>query len=152
MVRVQNDGDAVRRGNGSDKVSGGNSACNRRLLLVVRQTLSCEKGSTSLRDLQNDGRLVVASGFHGGICRAARRHVEGRDGKLVFAGIVKHLVHVLAVDDTGGNNVEETHCEFLLAHGGATQVQRSDRSPHTRYSLARQAAWTPTHKKEERGV
>lgn len=46
--------------------------------------------------------------------------VEGGDGKLVLTSVVEDLVDVLSGDDTGGNNVKNTHsvvdtkkCEYM---------------------------------------
>lgn len=58
---------AVRRGNGPDVVGSSCGTGNRGLLVLVRQTFATEECSTSLRDLEDDGRFDVSSGFQDGI-------------------------------------------------------------------------------------
>lgn len=67
VVGVQDDGDAVDGGNGTDVVGGGNGTGHGSLLLVgaVGNALSGEVGSTSLGGLEDDGRLGIPGSFEG---------------------------------------------------------------------------------------
>lgn len=120
VVRVQNDGNAVAGSNRANVVRSGGGTSDRSLLLVVGKTLTSEVGSATLRQLQDDRRLRVTSGFKSGVghgrslkvsCCAERTysHVESRDGKVVLTSVVEHLVDILARNNTSRNNVENTH-------------------------------------------
>jgi hypothetical protein len=69
MIRVKDDGDTISRRDGSDKVSCGDSACDRGVLGlgVVGDAFSGEKGGTTLRALEDDGGFQVTSGLEGGV-------------------------------------------------------------------------------------
>ena len=43
------------------------------------------------------------------------RHVERRDGEVVLASIVEHLVHVVTGHDTSRSNVKNTHIVYTQA-------------------------------------
>lgn len=45
---------AIGLGNSSDVVRSGDGTSNRGLLFIIGQTLSCEIGTATLRDLKND--------------------------------------------------------------------------------------------------
>lgn len=60
VIRVEDDRNAVRGGDGTDKVRGGDRAGNRSLLILVVETLTAEEGATALRDLYDYWRLDVA--------------------------------------------------------------------------------------------
>lgn len=65
VVGVEDNGNAVGRGNGADVVSSGDGTGNGGGLAVIADTLTSEVGCTTLGDLQADGGLLVASGLEG---------------------------------------------------------------------------------------
>lgn len=65
VVGVEDDGDAVDGGNAADVVGSGDGAGNGGGLAVVAHALTGVEGGTTLRDLQNDGALLVAGGLEG---------------------------------------------------------------------------------------
>lgn len=67
MVGVEDDGNAVEGSDGADEVGGGDGAGHGSLLLLGRvgDALSSEKGGTTLRGLEDDGRLGVARSLEG---------------------------------------------------------------------------------------
>lgn len=65
VVGVQNDGDVVCGGEGANVVRGSNGTGNGGLLVGVGHALAGEVGSTTLRGLQDDGRLGVAGSLEG---------------------------------------------------------------------------------------
>ena len=69
VVRVHDDGDSVSRGDGSDESGGGDGTGDRGLLLVgvVLDSLSGPEGGSSLRDLEDDGRVDISGGLQGGV-------------------------------------------------------------------------------------
>lgn len=107
VVGVQDNGDAVCRGNGTDVVSGGNGALDGGGLVLVVNALTGEVGGTTLRGLQDDGRLGVAGGLERGNNSGRRGHVDGRDGVLVLASVLEEGQNIITDDDTGlpGQNV-----------------------------------------------
>jgi len=109
VVGVENDGDAVGRGDSTDVVSGGDGTSDGSLLLVVSDTLSGEVSSSSLRDLEDDRGLVVTSGLKSGYDSRGRGDVESGDSVVFGTSMVEELDQVLSGNDTSGNNIEETH-------------------------------------------
>lgn len=118
MVGVEDDGDPVEGSHGADEVRAGNGAGNGRLLLLSRvgDALAGEEGGTTLRGLDDDGRLGVAGGlergdpvqrvleqarsgesrgwFHRGVCDVhggARGDVDGGHRKALGAGVGEEL-------------------------------------------------------------
>ena len=65
VVGVKDDGDTVDGGNAADEVGSGNGAGNGGSLAVVAHTLTGEESGTTLRDLQDDGAVLVASSLEG---------------------------------------------------------------------------------------
>jgi hypothetical protein len=81
MVGVKDNGNAVDGRNRADVVSGGNRSGNRCLLVLVVDTLSGEESSSSLRSLEDDGRLRIASGLEG--CNNGRGRCDVHSGNGV---------------------------------------------------------------------
>jgi hypothetical protein len=68
VVGVEDNGDVVGGGDGADEVSSRDRASNRAsLVLAVGEALAAEEVGTTLRDLEDDGRVVVAGGLEGGV-------------------------------------------------------------------------------------
>lgn len=84
VVRVHDDGDPVSGGDGTDESGGGDGTGDRGLLLVgvVLDSLAGPEGGSSLRDLEDDGRVDVSGGLHGGVGGGGRGDVleRGRNG------------------------------------------------------------------------
>lgn len=88
VVGVEDDGNAVGRGNGADVVSRGNSTVDGGELILVVDALAGEVGSTTLRGLQDDGRLGVAGSLEstndsrgaGDVLRAVSQWPAGVEG------------------------------------------------------------------------
>ena len=68
VVGVEDDGNAVERGHGTDEVGCGDGAGHGSLLLLGRvgEALPGEEGGTALGGLEDDGRLGLAGGLEGG--------------------------------------------------------------------------------------
>lgn len=98
MVAVQDDGDAIGGSDGTDVVGGGDGTGDGSLLLVVGDTLAGEEGGTTLRDLDDDGRLGVASGLEG-----------GDDGRRRGAVLVCATSGSVRRSLPASNTVERTH-------------------------------------------
>lgn len=117
VVRVQNDGDTVRRSNRADVLGSSDSTSDRSLLLVVGQALAGEVRRTTLRELQDNGRFRVAGSLKSRVrdrrclvsLHSTYRHIERRDGKVMLTSVVEDFVNVVARNNAGGNNVENTH-------------------------------------------
>lgn len=78
VVGVEHDGDTVSGGDGADEVSGGDGTGDRALLLGrVGEALATEEVGATLRDLEDDGRLVVAGGLENGVDNRRRGNVLG---------------------------------------------------------------------------
>lgn len=68
VVRVEDDRDAVVRGNGSDVVGGsGRSGDGGGLVGAVGESLSSEEGGSTLRDLEDDRGVDVPGGLEDGV-------------------------------------------------------------------------------------
>jgi hypothetical protein len=63
MVSVEDNGNAISRGNGSNVVGSGDRTSNRSLLVLVVDALAGKEGRAALRALEDDGRVVIASSF-----------------------------------------------------------------------------------------
>ena len=87
VVGVQDDGNAVGRGDATDVVGGRNTTGNGGVLAVVADALTGEVGGTTVGDLEDDGAFLVAGGL------------EARD------------------DDGGGGDVLILSCMFQLQMG-----------------------------------
>lgn len=86
VVGVEDDGDAIGGSNGADVVSRGNGTLDGSLLVLVVDALAGEVGGTTLRGLQDDGRLLVAGSLErGNDCRRAG-DVLGRVSQLQERG------------------------------------------------------------------
>lgn len=79
MVGVHDDGDSVSGSDGSDESGGGDGTGDRGLLLVgvVLDSLSGPEGSTSLGDLEDDGRVDISGGLQSGVGGGGRGDVLG---------------------------------------------------------------------------
>lgn len=103
VVGVHDDGDTVGRSDSSNKVGSSDGTGDGSLLLLsaVLDTLTGPEGGTTLGNLQDDGRLQVSSGFHGGVGGGRRGDVEGGDGIVVLPGVFKQLSGLVTGQDTG---------------------------------------------------
>lgn len=88
VIGVEDNGNAVGRGNGADVVSSGDGTGNGGGLAVIADALTSEVGSTTLGDLQADGGLLVASGLEG--------RDDGGGGGDVLNGMVSFFLLLLA--------------------------------------------------------
>ena len=59
VIRVHDNGDTISRGNGSDEESGSGGTSDGSLLVAVGKTLAGKVGSTTLRDLEDQGGLGI---------------------------------------------------------------------------------------------
>ena len=109
VVRVQNHRDTVVFGNRTHVVRACHRASYRGLLFVVGKALTSEVRGTSVRHLNDDRRLGFTRRLKSGIGNRRGRHIESRDGKVVFTGIVIHLVDVVTRNNTSWNNVKDSH-------------------------------------------
>jgi hypothetical protein len=66
VVGMQDDGDAIDRGDGSHIVGGGDRTGDGSLLVSIGETLAREEGCTALRDLDNNRRVCLLGGFKNG--------------------------------------------------------------------------------------
>lgn len=109
VVRVHDNGDTVGRGNSPNEVCGSNGTSDGSLLLLgaVLDTLAGPEGGTALRDLQDDGRVQVPSGFHGGVGGGRRGDVEGGDGIVVLSSVLEQLSGLFTGQDTGLDKWDE---------------------------------------------
>jgi hypothetical protein len=80
VVGVQNDGNAVDGGDGADVVSSRNSSGDGSLLVLVVDALSSEEGGSSLRSLEDDWRLGIASGLESRNDGGGRCDIYSGDG------------------------------------------------------------------------
>lgn len=77
---LQNNGNAIGGGNGADVVGSGNGTGNGSLLILVVYTLTGEESGTTLRGLEDDGRLLITGGLEGCDDSGAGGDVDGGDG------------------------------------------------------------------------
>jgi hypothetical protein len=77
MVGVQDDGDAVDRGDAADEVGRGNATGNGGLLAVVADALAGKEGTATLGQLQDDGALLVPGSLERGDDGGRRSDVLG---------------------------------------------------------------------------
>lgn len=75
VIGVEDDGDAVHGGNAADVVGSSNTTGNGRLLAIIADTLSGEVGSTAVRQLQDDGAVLITSSLERGDNGGGRSHV-----------------------------------------------------------------------------
>jgi hypothetical protein len=97
VVGVENNGNAVGRGNGADVVSSGDGTGNGGGLAIIADTLTSEVGSTTLGDLQADGGLLVASGLKGSDDGGGGGDVLNGNGEFLL------LLAGTRCGDNGGN-------------------------------------------------
>lgn len=69
---------AVGRGDRADVVGRGDGTGNGRLLVGVVKALAAEEGGSTLRELEDDGGLVVAGTLEGGVDGGRRSDVLSR--------------------------------------------------------------------------
>lgn len=118
VVRVEDDGDLVEVGDVANVLCDGDGTGNGGLLLVVGDTLSSDELGTTLRALDDDGRLCVHGCLERCVGGGGAGDVEGWDGESVLSGIVEDLVDVLASDDAGRNDfVEACVCGWGRGRG-----------------------------------
>lgn len=75
VIGVEDDGDAVDGSNAADEVGSGNTTGDGSLLGIIADTLASEVGSTTLRQLQDDGALLITGSLEGSNNRGGRGHV-----------------------------------------------------------------------------
>ena len=76
VVRVEHDGDAVRRGDSADVGGGGAGTGNGgSLVSAVGETLAAEEGGAALGDLEDDGRVDIAGSLEDGVDDGGRGDV-----------------------------------------------------------------------------
>lgn len=96
VVSVDDDGDAVDGGDGSDELGGSNGTLDGGLLVLVVDTLAGKVGGTTLGHLDDDGGLVVSGSLEDGDNGGRGGHVDGGEGKLVLSSILEELGLVCA--------------------------------------------------------
>jgi hypothetical protein len=125
VVGVKDDGDAVDGSNTADVVGSGNGAGNGGSLAIVAHTLTGEESGTTLRNLQDDGAVLVASSLEGSddgggggnvlyqvslrVHTFTRESGESRDGgtydggesELLLLSVLEETENVVTDDDTG---------------------------------------------------
>ena len=107
ITRIQNDRNTIRSSHSVDILGGGNRTQNGLALRLVRlHTLSAEESSTTVRELNDDGRVDSSSSLQASIHRARVRAVHGGNGKAVLLGISEQLHRFITSEDTG---MQETH-------------------------------------------
>lgn len=95
-------------------MSGGDGTGNGCSLVLVVYALSGEESGTTLRGLEDDGALLVASSLKGSDHGGAGRDVDGRDGVLVLLCMLEQLENIVTGDDTGlaGENAGASQSRF----------------------------------------
>ena len=111
VVGVQDDGNAIARGNAADVVGSGNTTGNGSVLTVVAHPLSGKVGSTTVGQLQDDGALLVTSRLESRDDHRRRSDVDGGNGKVLLLSVFKETQDVIAGDDTSlaGELRKEAH-------------------------------------------
>jgi hypothetical protein len=97
VVGMENDGDAICRGDGADVVSSRNSTSDGSLLVLVVNALAAEVGSTTLRELEDDGSFGVLRSLKSSNYGGGRGDVDGWDGEVVFLGVLEELCEMPSV-------------------------------------------------------
>lgn len=98
---LQNDGNAVGGGDGTDVVSSRNSTGDGGGLVLVVYTLAGEESGTTLRGLEDDGALLIASSLEGCNDSRAGGDVDGGNGVAVLLCVLEELEDIVTSDDTG---------------------------------------------------
>lgn len=82
VVRVEDDGDTIVGGDGSDEVGGSGGSGDGGLLVAVGETLSTEESGTTLGDLEDDGGLDVSGSLQDGVDDGRGGDVLGGQGPV----------------------------------------------------------------------
>jgi hypothetical protein len=92
VVRVEDDGDTVVRGDGSNVVGSSGRSSDGGLLVAVGKTLTTEESGSSLRELEDDRGVDVPGGLEDTVHDRRRSDVDGGDGKLERSALEKSVV------------------------------------------------------------
>jgi hypothetical protein len=101
VVGVEDDRDAVCGSKRANVVGSSDGAGNGSALVTVANTLSGEEGSTTLRELKDDGGLSIAGSLEGSDDSGRRGDVNGGDSELVLASVLEETEDIVTDDDTG---------------------------------------------------
>lgn len=82
-------------------MSSRNSTGDGRSLVLVVYALAGEESGTTLRGLEDDGALLVASSLEGCNDSRAGGDVDGGDGVAVLLCVLEQLADIFTSDDTG---------------------------------------------------
>jgi hypothetical protein len=126
VVGVEDDGNAVDGSNAADVVGSGDGTSDGGLLAIVADALSGKVGSTTLRDLENDGAVLVASGLKARDDGGGRGDINGGNSKVLLLSVLEETEDVITDNDAGlaGKLLEDTHCDYGL---DATKLSGLDR-------------------------
>lgn len=132
---------AVGGGDGADVVRGGNGTGDRALLLVVLEALATEEGGTSLRDLEDDGRLDVAGSLERGDDGRRRRDVLRSPGRR--SGLRAHRPVMSGMTYEGLESMarEGAHRSVLVQDPQADGSMSSREWQTARTRLVRVSTW-----------
>merc|ERR1719203_353405 len=132
VIRVENDGNTVERGNLVDVFGTGDGSRNGGLIGVVVDGLTGDELSTALGEGNHDGTSVGGSSFHARVDGVGTYNVDSGDGVSLFLGGIEEVCKGRAGDNTrldGGGKLSERLCfrsGFGLSHVQST-VARVER-------------------------
>jgi hypothetical protein len=101
VVGVEDNGDAVGWGESADILGTGDGTSDGSGLVLVVNALAGEVGSTTLRELEDDGRLGVTGSLESSDDGRGRGNVDGGDGEALLLGVLEEVQHIVTDDDTG---------------------------------------------------
>jgi hypothetical protein len=95
VVGVEDDRDAVGGSDSTNVVSSCNRTSDRRLLVLVADTLAGEVSSTTLADLEDDGRFGVTGSLKRRNDGRGGSHVNGGNGENLLLGVFEKLLDII---------------------------------------------------------
>ena len=101
VVSVQDYRNAIGLSHGMNVHCAGNTTEYCCLLVVIGQAFSGSKDSAAIGKLNDHRRVGLPGGFEYGIDSIGADYVDGRQGKIIFIGVLEKVRHLISVKHSG---------------------------------------------------
>jgi hypothetical protein len=101
VIAVKHNWYSIGGSNSTNVVGSSNGTCNGGFLATIGNTFTGKVCGTTLRGLENDGRLLVAGSLEGADDSGGAGYIDGGNGIVVLLCVLEELEDVVACDAFG---------------------------------------------------